>query len=178
MERYSLEIARITGCESFGQRAEKRPVLYLKKLLVRKTKRHMRCLILSVLALVLSSCATFNQREVTYLRTAGLPPPVLVKLERGEPLTPPEIITLARRDVPDHFIFRHLADHGVNYLVTQQDILRMRSGGVSARVIDAVVAECELFARRYAEPTVEFGTGLWWVGSPYYGPELYNDGWW
>lgn len=138
----------------------------------------MRFLVILVVSCILSGCATFDHREVTYLRTAGVPAPVLLKLERGEPLTPPEIITMAHRNVPDHFILRHLDDHGVTYLVTREDIIRMRREGVSARVIDAVIAECELFARRYAAPAVEFDSSLWWVGSPYIGSDLYYDGCW
>jgi hypothetical protein len=138
----------------------------------------MRYLIIPALALLFSGCATFNERELAYMQRTGVPAPLLVKLDRGEPLVPPEIIALRRRNVPDEFILRHLEDNGVNYLLTKQDILRMRSSGVSARVIDALIIECERFARSYATPSVEVASDLWWVGSPYYGPSLYYDAWW
>lgn len=138
----------------------------------------MKRVILCVCACLLAGCATFNEAELADLRSRNLPAPVLAKLERGTELTPPDIITLARRGVPDRYTLRHLEDHGVSYLVNRADITRMRNAGVSARVIDELIVQCERFARRYSEPPVDVAADLWWDGSPYFGPDLYYPYWW
>ena len=102
----------------------------------------------------------------------------MVKLERGTPLTPPDIITLSRRGVPDRFVLRHLEDNGVNYLVNRADITRMRKAGVSAAVIDELIEQCERFARLYSEPPVDVTADLWWADSPYFARDLYYPYWW
>ena len=137
----------------------------------------MHRLILPAVALLFAGCATFTERELAYMQRSGVPAPLLAKLDRGVQLTPPEIITLSRYNVPDDFIIRHLQDNGVEYLVTRQDITRMRNAGVSARVIDVLIAECERFAWRYSAPPVAVDAGFWWVDSPYFGPDLYWDMW-
>jgi hypothetical protein len=139
----------------------------------------LRIIAPAVIALVgLAACSTFDSREVGYLRSTGLPPQIVRKMERGAPLTPPEVIALARHRVPDSFTLRHLEDAGVNYLVTTSDVVRMRRGGVSARVIDVLLAECDDFASRYGQHPVDVSVGMWWVDSPYIGSDLYFDSWW
>lgn len=138
----------------------------------------MKRVILCVLACLFAGCATFNESELTYLRSRNLPAPLMVKLERGTPLTPPDLITLANRGVPDRYVLRHLEDNGVNYLVNRADITRMRKAGVSARVIDELIRQCEAFARRYTEPPVGVAADLWWSDSPYFPGDLYYPYWW
>jgi hypothetical protein len=138
----------------------------------------MRRPILLALALLLPGCATFDHREVAYFRSAGVPAPIVTRLERGKPLSPQDIITLGQLHVPDRYIIRHLEDNGVNYLVTRNDIVRMRSAGVSARVIDVLLEECGLFAADYYRPPVDVNVGFWWTNYPYYGPRYYRGPWW
>jgi hypothetical protein len=124
-------------------------------------------------ALALTGCATFKPQELAAIRARGVEPAIMAKLARDEPLTPPEISALSRRGVPDAFIERHLQSAGVDYLLTRQDVRSMRQSGVSARVVDAVLAECDRFARRYQEP-VYATHDYWWGDSVYFGPSFYS----
>jgi hypothetical protein len=133
-------------------------------------------------AAALTACSTYTDREWAVIRSRGVPSPVLRKLDRGEVLQPGDIVTLSRHGVPDRLIIRHLEKEGVNYLITSADARRLRTGGVSARVIDALVEECEEFASDYARPPVDVsvgvGTGYWWDDSAYFGSGYYADPWW
>jgi hypothetical protein len=138
---------------------------------------------LAIAVLALSGCATFNSKEVAYLRTTGIPASTLAKLDRGKSITPQEIITLRARGVPDSYVLRHLDDHGVDYLVSRSDVMRMRRAGVSIAVIDAVIAESEEFAHRYTRPTVTvyddpLYSDAWYFDPVYPGPRLYSSLWW
>lgn len=134
----------------------------------------MRLLLLLVLSSgLLTGCATFSDQELAQIRSRGISREVLHKLDRDLPLTPGEIIHLEQRGVADSVILRHLDSAGLNYIPTRADVLRMRRGGVSARVIDEVIAEGDRFAADYSRPqhVITYGVGF---GSPYYG---YSDPW-
>ena len=115
-----------------------------------------------ILTVGLAGCATFTSEEMAAIRARGVAPAVVAKLERDRPLTPPEIIALSRRGVPDALIARHLQSAGVDYLVTRADVTRMWQSGVSARVIDVLLAECDRFARLYQEPVYD-NFDYWWA---------------
>jgi hypothetical protein len=134
--------------------------------------------LLCALVGLLAGCSTFTDAELAYLQSRNVPPPVLRKLERGDSLTPPEIVSLSKRGVPDRFTIRHLEDNGVDYLVTRNDIVRMRNSGVSAVVIDVLLAECDSFARDYAASPVDVDVGFWWASSPYFARDVYYPMWW
>src|SRR5687767_12372535 len=87
-------------------------------------------------AVLLSSCASLTPREIAYVEARGVPAPVVYKLERNDPLTPRDIIALSQSGTPDRLIIRALEGAGVDYLVTDADVLRLRRAGVSALVID------------------------------------------
>ena len=127
-------------------------------------------------AVVLSSCAALTPKELAYVQSRGVPPSVIYKLRHNDPLTPRDIITLSQRGTPDSLIIRALEVAGVDYLVTKEDVVRSRRNGVSARVIDVLLLECERFARGYAAPAVDVSYGLWWTDADYYGPSYYY-GW-
>jgi hypothetical protein len=130
----------------------------------------------AVLAALLIGCSTFEPRELDALRARGVPPPIVGKLERDDPLTPPEIASLKRRGVPDEIIVRHLDSAGVDYLLTREDVRVLRRSGVSARVIDVLIDECDDFARDYHAPVYDT-TDFWWGSSTYHGPGLYYPAW-
>lgn len=142
----------------------------------------LRSSLLTLCAAALTACSTYTDREWALIRSRGVPAPVLHKLDDGEVLLPRDIAALSRHGVPDRLIIRHLEKEGVNYLITSADARRLRSGGVSPRVMDALVAECEEFARDYAQPPVDVSVGVgygpWWDHSPYFGPGYYADPWW
>lgn len=165
----SSATAKLTGCESFADLS----LLSQRAQIGTGMNRAILCMI----ACLFAGCATFNESELAYLRGRNLPPSVLAKLERGGFLTPPDIITLTNRGVPDRFIVRHLEDNGVNYLVNRSDVTRMRKAGVSALVIDVLIEQCERFARSYAAPPVDVDADFWWADSPYFGRDLYYPYW-
>ena len=127
-------------------------------------------------AAVLSSCASLSPRELAYVESRGVPSSVIYKLRHNDPLTPRDIIALSQRGTPDSLIIRALEVAGVDYLVNKADIVRLRKSGVSARVIDVLLLECERFARSYAAPAVDVSYGMWWTDADYYGPSYYY-GW-
>ncbi len=132
----------------------------------------------AALALLFGGCAAFDRQELAYLSRRGVPPQTVRKMSHGDPLTPPEIIELTRRRVPEPFILRHLEDAGVNYVVTRNDVERMRAAGVSARVIDAMLAECDRFARGYAE-TDGGPSDYWWIPLTVFGAHMFHAHvWW
>ena len=135
-----------------------------------------RSLLVLAAAVVLSSCAALTPRELAYVQSRGVPPSIVYKLKHNDPLTPRDIITLSQRGTPDSFIIRALEVAGVDYLVNKADVVRMRKSGVSARVIDVLLLECERFARSYAAPAVDVSYGMWWTDADYYGPSYYY-GW-
>ena len=125
-----------------------------------------------IAALLFAGCKTFDRREMALIRESGAPRDVGEKIERGDSITPSEIIALSRSGVPDSLIIRYLEDDGVDYLVTRADVLSMRRAGVRARVIDVLVIEGDRFARDYGAANYDVS----WGGSVVYGdPYL---GWW
>ena len=130
----------------------------------------------AVFAALLIGCSTFEPHELAALRARGVPSPIVGQLERDDPLTPPEISSLKRRGVPDALIVRHLDSAGVDYLLTREDVAQLRRSGVSSRVIDVLIAECDRFARRYHAPVYDT-TDYWWGSSTYHGPGLYYPAW-
>lgn len=134
-------------------------------------------LLTAALSLMLVGCASLNPQEVAVIRARGVPAPVVAKIEDGQPLAPAELIGLSRRRVPDALIIRHLELVGVDYLVSRADVIQMRRAGVSARVIDAMLAECDRFARRYQEPYYANAYDYWWADSVFFGPSHYHGYW-
>ena len=125
-----------------------------------------------IAALLFVGCATFDRREMALIRQSGAPRNVVQKIERGDSISPSDIIALSRSGVPDSLIIRYLEDDGVDYLVTRADVLSMRRAGVRAQVIDTLVTEGDRFARDYGA-----GYDVSWGGSVVYGPDPYF-GWW
>lgn len=113
------------------------------------------------------------------MRDGGVPPAIVAKMEHGDALTPRELVMLTRRGVPDSYALRHLEESGADYLVTRSDALIMRRGGVSARVIDAVLAASDRFAGEYHEPgPAAVSVGVGWSDPGYYGSDYYFDHGW
>jgi hypothetical protein len=135
--------------------------------------RSVRSFVLLLTILLLAACATFDRREMALIQQSGVSPAVVHKIERGDPLTPSDLVELTQHGVPNSFLSRYLNDQGVDYLVTRADVSRMRRAGVSAAVIDALLEECDHFARHYASPAYDGGYGIWWTESIGFGPSFY-----
>ena len=131
------------------------------------------CSISALLLLAFAGCATFTSHELASIRSRGVPPHIVAKLDREQPLTPAEITLLSQRGVPDSQIERYLESAGVDYLASRAEIIQMRRGGVSARVIDALLRECELFASDYAPGA----RSTWALDSVHYSSSV-DPYWW
>jgi len=123
-------------------------------------------------SLLLAGCASFNTAELTQIRQKGVAPAIVDKMERGDVLKPAEVIELTRRGVPDPLIIRQIDDTGLDYILSKEDVVRVRAARVSPAVLDALVVESDRFARNYAP-----GFGPHYV-SPYddviYGSDPYR----
>lgn len=128
--------------------------------------------LLALLCIAIASCASLPPKELALVRERGVPTRVLMKIESNEPLTPPEVIGLTHRGVPDRIVIRHIQSAGMDYLITRDDVIQLRRAGVSAAVVDAMLAECDRFARRYSSPPAA-NYDAWWSDSVFIAPALY-----
>ena len=117
-----------------------------------------------VVVLALGGCVTFNESEIAQFHRLGVPPPLLAKLERRQPLLVDDVIASRRLHVPDPMIIRHLNSVGVDYVVTRADVSQLRKADVQPAVIVALVDASERFAARRLDTT-------------YYDPWIYDDPW-
>lgn len=140
---------------------------------------YLRVLLSLGLALLVSlgGCATYNQAELSQLRSAGLRFGTLSRLERRQPLTPGDLLELRQRRVPDALVWRHLDKVGVNYLVLREDVLYLRRGGVRPAVIDALLRASDRFALDHAARRYDALYGIHdpWI-SPFYGSFSFGIG--
>lgn len=134
-------------------------------------------ILLAVLTAVLAGCATFSNAEVQNMEQRGLPPQIVAKLRQGDPFTPAEIVMLHRRGVEESFLFEHLQDAGVNYLVSPHDIKKMRRAGISPRLTHKLLVEVDKFAVKRADPGRHSARDMWWWTAIYLEPELYVKDW-
>jgi hypothetical protein len=124
-------------------------------------------------ALLFGGCSTFTKVEVDQVRARGVSPRVVTKLDRGGVLAPADIIELHRRGISDRIVLRQLSAEGVDYLLTKEDVVRMRKAGVSAQVIAAVAEESDRFAGEYGAPNYDVRYGMY-SNDPFYGPWSYD----
>jgi hypothetical protein len=99
-----------------------------------------------------SGCATFSTSELGQVRSSGVSPVVVGKFENSRSLTPPDIIQLTKRGVPDDLIVRQIHDAGVDYLLTRNDVKSLEAARVSPPVMDALIQEANDFAASHAPP--------------------------
>src|SRR5579862_6203313 len=99
---------------------------------------NLRPMLASILvATCFTGCATFSDQEIGQMRQRGVSPVVVGKMAEGHVLTPPDIIELTRRGVPDDFIIRQIDDAGVDYVLSRSDFKRLQEARVSRPVMDA-----------------------------------------
>lgn len=122
---------------------------------------------LLLLSAAFSGCATFDQAELNQVRSRGVSSSVVAKLDRGDPVAPADVIELTRRGVSDLWIVRQIEDHGVDSLITRDDVARMRRAGVRAVVIDTMLQASDQFANSYRYPDVSYYGSSY--DDPYFG---------
>ena len=115
--------------------------------------------------LLLAGCATQTKEQIAAVRTAGVSPALVRKLEHGGRLSPGDIIELRRHHVNDAVALRQLDRTGVDYIVDKDIVRRLRNAGVSEAVISAAKSAGERFAEQFHHP---YGSGWYstWA-SPY-----------
>jgi hypothetical protein len=132
-----------------------------------------------LLATGLVGCATFSDQEIGQMRHRGVSSAVIGKMQEGHVLTPPDIVELTRRGVPDELIIRQIDDAGVDYMLTRNDFKDLQRAHVSRAVVDAVVAASEDFAsqsRPHAAYDVYPYSNYYYGIAPYYYPYPYYYG--
>lgn len=97
-------------------------------------------------------CVTFKPEELAEFRAHNVPPAVYRKLTDREVITPPDIVELWQRKVPQPLIEKQLDKIGVDYAFTKTDLALLTRAGVPQGVIDALMAASERFVTRYAPP--------------------------
>ena len=131
-------------------------------------------LALALLCAGLTGCSTFTKPELAQVRQSGVSPAVVGKFEHSSELRPDEIIQLTKRGVSDDLIIRQIQDAGVDYVVTADDVKRLRRAHVSRPVMDALFAASDEFARDHAPGQRTrvyasfYGPGPYDYEDPYY----------
>ena len=97
-------------------------------------------------ALVLTGCATLNDRDRVVLQQQGVAGPVYEKMLHHEPLSLDDIIYLSQRGVPGPYIVYYLRPTYAVYKLTTGDVVRLRKTGVSEGVIRYLVATVPMFS--------------------------------
>ncbi len=119
-------------------------------------------------ALFLAGCATQTKEQIAAVRTAGVSPALVRKLEHGGRLSPADIIELHRRQVNDAVALRQLDRTGVDYVVDKNIVRQLRNAGVSESVITAAKVASDRYADQFHRPYVSVGYSPW--ADPYYYP--------
>jgi len=128
--------------------------------------------------LLFSGCATQTKEQLAAIRSAGVSPALVRKLEHGGRLTPDDIIELKRRHVNDAVALRQLDRTGVDYIVDKDIVRQLRKAGVSEDVISAAKTASERYAEQFHRPYVSASYNQWWSPYPYpgssYDPYFYG----
>ena len=128
----------------------------------------------TVVLLTTGGCATAASSRSTAASSAaerGAPAALVTTLQRGGRLSLADIERLASLQVPDDTTIAYLRQSGAAYELTLAQIDEMRSVGVSARVIDYMLASPARVARTVIYPRMRFG-----FGYPHYGARHYSGG--
>jgi len=136
-----------------------------------------RTLIILAAGTLVAGCVVHTKEELASVRSAGVSPDTLRKIEHRGVLTPADIIELRRRGVSDGVVVRHIEAVGVNYIPQKEEIKKMRSAGVRDDVITALVHAGNRFAGYLSAPGpyYPYWADPWYY--PYY-PRSYYDPWW
>ena len=128
--------------------------------------------------LLFSGCATQTKEQLAAVRTAGVSPALVQKLERGKPLNPGDLIELKRHRVNDAVALRQLDRAGVDYVVDKGIVRQLRKAGVSDDVIAAAQTASDRYADQFRRPYVSAWYNPWWGSYPYgsypYDPYFYG----
>ena len=91
---------------------------------------------LLILLPVAARCAALDSDALLYFQTPGVPPQLFAKVEHGDPLSLPDVVTLARAQVSRGSIVAYLYSFGGHFNLTSVDVWNLRRQGVSADLID------------------------------------------
>jgi hypothetical protein len=111
-------------------------------------------------ALIVSGCATLNDRDRFVLQRQGISGPVYEKMLHHEPLSLDDIIYLSQRGVPGPYIVHYLRPTYAVYKLSAGDVVRLQRAGVSEGVIRYLAATAPMFSPQ-SQP-------LWYQDDPYF----------
>jgi hypothetical protein len=80
--------------------------------------------------------AALDSYALAPFQAPGVPPQLFAKVEHGDPLTLPDVLTLARAQVCRGSIVAYLYSFGGHFILRPEDIPNLRREGVSADLID------------------------------------------
>lgn len=116
---------------------------------------------MGVLAAGIAGCASLGKPPPYAAELPGyaVDPVVVAKMEARKPLEIEELVHLSSQKVPDDVIVEHVKTSRAVYQLTTEDVDRLREEGLSADVIDFLLATPGLY-RQYHAP---------YPHRPYYG---------
>jgi hypothetical protein len=85
---------------------------------------------------VAAKCAALDSYALAPFQIPGVPAPLYAKVEHGDPLTLPDVVTLARSEVSRGAIVAYLYSFGGHFDLSPTDVWNLRRQGVSADLID------------------------------------------
>ncbi len=96
----------------------------------------MRAAAFLILFPLLGRCAALAPDALSAFQQPGVPGALFAKVERGGPLTLPEVIILSRAEVSRGAIVDYLYSFGGHFRLTPEDVSQLRQEGVGADLID------------------------------------------
>lgn len=114
----------------------------------------MKYLLCILATLLIGGCAPFSSKDLARLRSRGVPPAAVDRLQNSTPLEPKDIVLLHKNRVPANALTKHLEWNGVDYLATPDDFRMLRREQVPAVVADRLAIQSEYFALQRQRPVV------------------------
>jgi hypothetical protein len=89
---------------------------------------------------VAARCAALDADALSAFQIPGVPPKVYAKVEHGDPLALPDVVTLERAQVSRGSIIAYLYTFGGHVSLTPAEVWNLRRQGVSADLIDYITS--------------------------------------
>jgi hypothetical protein len=93
-----------------------------------------------ILLPVAARSAAIDAYALSAFQTPAVPPQLYAKIERGDPLTLPDVVTLERAQVSRGSIVAYLYSFGGHFNLSLGEVWNLRRQGVSADVIDYITS--------------------------------------
>ena len=144
--------------------------------------KNLRSSLLLLAALLLAGCAELTTHQRAVLQEHNVAPSVYNKMMTGDPLSLPDIIELAHRDVPPGIVIDYLDRTEAVYRLQAADVARLRKAGVSDEVINYMLSTARTYGPElygggfYPYGPLWYPYGPYGYGGYYGGPEIFIGG--